>query len=245
MRHALLTNKVSRPGIALTEVRAIIAHWTANYSRGANAMANRNYFNLGSRHASAHYIVDTNEIVKCLPHNEMAYHVGALKYKPFRDEICRGSNPNRFTIGYELCINADGNLTKTIEHSRYLAAWLLSTFNLPIDRLARHFDITGKNCPAFFVNGPTGQQEWEKYKQSVSDLIPSFNEMKAGTVVSHKLNIRAGASASAAILGELAQGERVLFREIAGSNWAEVWPGQYVNKTFLAYTGRPEWPDPL
>jgi N-acetylmuramoyl-L-alanine amidase CwlA len=55
----------NRPYRKLDGLKAIIIHWTANTNRGANAMANRNYFN--SKHydtngniiyASAHYIID-------------------------------------------------------------------------------------------------------------------------------------------------------------------------------------------
>ncbi|MCG6197354.1 hypothetical protein H1215_09215 [Anoxybacillus sp. LAT_38] len=39
----LLTNKNARPGTKITP-RGLVIHWTANEGKGADAVANRNYF---------------------------------------------------------------------------------------------------------------------------------------------------------------------------------------------------------
>ncbi len=53
----LLTNPTARPGTKIVP-KGLVIHWTANEKKGADAVANRNYFNKPTTEASAHYIVD-------------------------------------------------------------------------------------------------------------------------------------------------------------------------------------------
>jgi N-acetylmuramoyl-L-alanine amidase len=83
----LLTSKKNRPALRnsfykIKKLKGIVIHWTANPHKGAGAKANRNYFNLGERYASAHYCVDDSKIIQCIPDDEVGYHVGANSYKP-------------------------------------------------------------------------------------------------------------------------------------------------------------------
>ncbi|MGG1249865.1 N-acetylmuramoyl-L-alanine amidase [Brevibacillus agri] len=173
----LLTNKNARPGTRIVP-KGLVIHWTANEKKGADAIANRNYFNKPTTEASAHYIVDGRQIVRCLPENEMGYHVGAKSYKP--DAIKRlSSYPNNCTIGIEMCVNADGDFAKTYQQTVQLAADILKRYGWGVDRLWRHYDITGKNCPAYFVGddyarkytGLTAQQAWAKFKADVQAAL--------------------------------------------------------------------------
>ena len=50
---ALLTNH-NRPKFKLKKLKGIVIHWTANTNPGANALANRNYFNTTKNSCSAH-----------------------------------------------------------------------------------------------------------------------------------------------------------------------------------------------
>lgn len=113
----MLTNKTNRPFLrdqnecAIRQLKGIVAHWTANTKKGADARANRNYFNGSAMYASAHYIVDDGEIIQCIPDNEVGYHVGANSYKPDGERIMEksGLSPNYFLIGFEMCVNDDGD----------------------------------------------------------------------------------------------------------------------------------------
>jgi N-acetylmuramoyl-L-alanine amidase len=181
----LLTNKNARPGTKITP-RGLVIHWTANEGKGANAVANRNYFNKPTTEASAHYIVDDKQIVRCLPENEMAYHVGAKQYKP--EALAKlSSYPNNCTIGIEMCVNADGNFQETYRRTVELAADILKRYGWGVDRLWRHFDITGKNCPAYFVSddfarkytGLTAAQAWAKFKDDVQRKLVTANPQPA------------------------------------------------------------------
>jgi N-acetylmuramoyl-L-alanine amidase len=173
----LLTNQAARPGTKITP-KGVVMHWTANTRKGANAVANRNYFNNPATQASAHYIVDDAQIVRCLPETEMGYHVGAKSYKP--EAVTRlSSYPNNCTIGIEMCVNADGQFPVMYRLSVELAADILHRYGWGVDRLWRHYDITGKNCPAFFVSddvarkyiGLTAGQAWDQFKSDVHSLL--------------------------------------------------------------------------
>ncbi|MCX8125326.1 MAG: N-acetylmuramoyl-L-alanine amidase, partial [Spirochaetes bacterium] len=160
----LLINQ-NRPKIKLKKLKGVVIHWTANTGKGANAIANRNYFNTTKTAASAHYIVDVHSIVQCVPDGEVAWHVGASKYTSTGEKIReKPYSPNYFLIGIEMCVNSDGNWNKTYQNTVELTAYLLKKYGLTINNLYRHYDITGKNCPAMMI----AESEWTKFKNAVA-----------------------------------------------------------------------------
>lgn len=165
-----------RPGIRIVP-RGLVIHWTANLGKGADAKANRNYFNSGVA-ASAHYIVDDHEIIQCIPENEMAYHVGAQRYKPEAVKAL-GTYPNRTTIGIEWCVDEGNDFWKTYHNVGVLAAEILKRHGLGANNLWRHYDITGKDCPKFFIDdamakkytGKTAAVAWQEFKANVERVM--------------------------------------------------------------------------
>lgn len=148
----------NRPGRKITP-KYLVIHWTANESKGANAMANRNYFNSTDRSASAHYLVDSEQIVRALPENELGYHVGAKKYV---HKYCRNSN----SVGIEMCVNSDGDFAKMRANTVELAADFCKRHGLdPHSEMIRHYDVTGKDCPHFYVVDPAG---WVQFRNDVA-----------------------------------------------------------------------------
>lgn len=231
----LLTTPKNRPFLRdperhrIAQVRAVIAHWTANEDRGANALANRNYFNLGLRSASAHYCVDDRSVVQCLPDHEVGWHVGALRYKAEGRRLRVGTRgPNFSTIGFEMCVNADGNWERTYQNSAALAAFLLRKHNLSIESdLVRHYDITGKDCPKMMVSEP----EWQQFKRVVhSFYLTIVSAIPATTTTSLNVRDRPGGN----VLYALYPGERVLTLSTE-KGWACIAPGQFVAARFLSY----------
>lgn len=226
----------------ISDVRAIVAHWTANTDKGADAQANRNYFNNGSpgpkgavRAASAHYCVDDHSIIQCLPDHEVGFHVGAKSYLPAGVDLIRGTSltPNHFTVGFEMCVNKDGDWVKTYDNSARLAAWLLLKHGLGVDQLLRHHDITGKDCPKMMLD----VRVWEKFKADVwqyrmyyaaKDLFPFH-------VASKELNVRVGPGTAQPPLYALTQGELVLAPGdgVTRREWVEIESGKFVNSKYL------------
>ena len=159
-QHLLTPNPYSRPSLVLRTVHKIIIHWVANPA--TSAIANRNYFeNLkhGTRgvYASAHYIVGLDgEILQCIPDTELAYHA---------------KNANTYSLCVEVCHpDWEGQFSSTTyEALIHLLAKLCMTYNLdPAKDLLRHYDITGKVCPKYYVHHPA---LWTLLKADVMHIL--------------------------------------------------------------------------
>jgi N-acetylmuramoyl-L-alanine amidase CwlA len=153
----LTPNEYSRPQRKLHTVKAIVIHWVANPS--TTARANRDFFEIradgGKGYGSAHYIIDDREVIEAIPQDEMAYHVGADTYTPFALEFL-GEYPNATTIGVELCHpDWTGKFSETTWQRgvRFVADLLLAHALRP-HHITTHHNITGKECPRWFVQHP-------------------------------------------------------------------------------------------
>lgn len=157
IQHQFLTiNPYSRPGKALKRVNGVVVHYTAN--PGSSAKNNRDYFeSLKTRHttkASSHFIIGINgEIIQCIPLNEIAY---------------ASNNRNSDTISIECCHpDSTGRLSNaTYQSLQRLVKSLMTTYSLNKNDIIRHYDVTGKECPKYFVTYP---QKWEEFKDSLED----------------------------------------------------------------------------
>lgn len=162
----MLLSNHNRPRKKMVQLKGIVVHWTSNTNRGADAVANRNYFNTTHHAASAHYIVDDKRIIRCIPDDEIAYHVGAGRYTSLGNSMRSGKHsPNFFLIGIEMCVNNDGDWRKTYQATVELAAYLLRKHNLTADSLYRHFDITGKECPKMMLE----EKAWNAFKVKITN----------------------------------------------------------------------------
>ena len=166
-----LTNKKVRPGIKVKQMAFIAIHWTANTGKGANAKANRNYFeNIKDNTliASAHYCVDDKTIMECIPPGEVGYHVGGKSYTVYAKGLMKAyavGSPNLISVGIEMCVNSDGVWEDTVENTVFLVKKLMKDYNVPVDRVVRHYDITGKLCPQPYID----KVAWGKFKAKLTE----------------------------------------------------------------------------
>ena len=137
--------------------------WIVIHYVGAESTAQNNamYFYKAKRGASAHYFVDENEIYQIVEDTDQAWHVGgAIKYF----NSCRNNN----SIGIEMCCKKkDGKWyiePETINKTIALTRYLMNKWNLPIDRVCRHYDVTGKICPEPFVRN---EADWKDFLRRV------------------------------------------------------------------------------
>ncbi|MCM1106258.1 MAG: N-acetylmuramoyl-L-alanine amidase [Blautia sp.] len=151
-------NDYSRPGTPIEKVTGIVIHYTAN--PGTTAMQNRDYFaGLAQTHttsASSHFIIGLEgEIVQCIPCNEIAY---ATKER------------NIDTISIECCIEEESGRfnAKTYASLVQLVTWLMGRYELDVDAVIRHYDVTGKNCPKYYVEN---ESSWRLFKSELTDYI--------------------------------------------------------------------------
>lgn len=136
-------------------IEYIVIHYVAN--PGSTAQANRNYFNnlatTEERRASAHYVIGLDgEIIQCVPLDRAPFANGDEYY-------------NSHSISIECCHpKADGEFNeKTKQSLAKLVRWLCYKYNVTEDRIIRHYDVSGKNCPKFYVEH---EDEWTKLKES-------------------------------------------------------------------------------
>ena len=154
----LTVNAYSRPGTQSDKIENIVIHYTAN--PGTTAEQNRNYFE-GLRdskktRASSHFIVGLKgEIVQCVPTWEIAY---------------ASNERNADTVSIETCHKtADGTYTNaTYDSMVQLTAWLCEKFGLTEADVIRHYDITGKICPKYFVED---EDAWKQFKTDVKTVL--------------------------------------------------------------------------
>lgn len=151
-------NPYSRPGIESEGVKGVVIHYTAN--PGSTAQDNRDYFNglqySGQTEASSNFIVGLDgEIIQCVPTWEIAYASNERNADTVSIEVCHPDETGKFT---------DATYRSLVQ----LTAWLCVKFDLKEDQIIRHYDVTGKNCPKYFVEN---EGAWEMFKDNVWDAV--------------------------------------------------------------------------
>jgi len=147
------------------KIKFLVIHYTGN--NGDTAAGNASYFaNTDNLKASAGYFVDGNEFWQSVKDSDIAYHCGATTYK---HPYCRNSN----SIGIEICSKKDaqGNFyfePQAISNAIILTRYLMDLYNIPIDCVIRHYDCTGKNCPAPFVQD---YSQWVDFKKRLMEGV--------------------------------------------------------------------------
>ena len=154
----LTPNEYSRPQIPIDQIKYIAIHYTAN--PGAGAMDNRNYFeNLAATHetkVSSHFVVGLNgEVVQCIPTSEMSYATNERNVDTLSIECCHTDETGVFNEA-------------TYDSVVKLTAWLCTRFGLTEENVIRHYDVTGKNCPKYYVEN---QEAWEQMKADIAAQI--------------------------------------------------------------------------
>ena len=153
----LPVNPYSRPGDKISKVTAIVVRYVGN--PGTRAEQKRSYFNnlgeLKNAYVSSHYVVGLQgEIIQCVPLDEIAYASNNRNYDTISIECCHQDAEGRFT----------GDTYNSLVR---LVAALCRTYGLnPETDVIRHYDVTGKLCPIYYVNNP---DEWYAFKLSVKN----------------------------------------------------------------------------
>ena len=154
----LTVNEYSRPGMPTDQIRSVVVHYTAN--PGSTAQNNRDYFeNLKDTQetkVSSNFIVGLEgEIIQCVPTAEVAYASNSRNHDSVSIECCHPDETGKFE---------DATYQSLVE----LVAFLCGKFDLGMDDIIRHYDVTGKECPKYFVDY---EDEWEAFKRDVAKYI--------------------------------------------------------------------------
>lgn len=180
----------------LSAIAYIVVHYTAN--DGDSDEGNGNYFANNVVKTSAHYFVDSDSITQSVPNDFIAYHCGANSY---RHPKCRNGN----SIGVELCDDRKNGQYDFTEAELSLAAelirGLMAQYHIPAENVIRHYDVTGKKCPAPFVENPAA---WTEFKRRIEVQPMTVAEAKAIAVSEAKAKIMKKAGLSDATITFLA-----------------------------------------
>lgn len=140
----------SRRGVKLEAVRDLAVHYVGN--PGTSAQANRNYFNGPDSETSSHFIVGlSGEVILCVPLDEKSSATNHRNADTISIEVCHPDETGRFS-------------PQTYASLVRLLSWLLEKYDLTEENLIRHYDVTGKLCPLYYVEHP---EAWEELKNDV------------------------------------------------------------------------------
>ena len=145
-------NGTGRRGEKLDAVNSIVIHYVGN--PGTTAQQNHDYYDQPDTTVSSHFLIGLDgEIIQCVP----------------IDEKSSASNDrNSDTLSIEVCHpDATGQFTQASYDSLVkLTAWLCDHCHIGRDQVIRHYDITGKLCPLYFVENPAA---WEQFLADVKN----------------------------------------------------------------------------
>ena len=120
----------------------IVVHYTGCYAPAKNFCLSQMNNDLGG---SAHDFVDDNEWYCAIDHNNCAWAVG--------DDEGYGRFPNGITNSNSLniemcCCNANLDVSDTTaKNTAEIVAYYMKLYNVPIERVKRHYDASYKSCP--------------------------------------------------------------------------------------------------
>lgn len=141
----------SRRGEKLDGVRDIVIHYVGN--PGTTAQQNRNWYENPESTVSSHFIVGLEgEVIQCVPLDEMSSATNWRNNDTISIEVCHPDETGKFS---------DVTYASVVK----LTAWLLDSSGLDEGHIIRHYDVTGKECPRYFVQD---EDTWEQFKADVA-----------------------------------------------------------------------------
>lgn len=178
-------NNFSHATRKTSEIKYLVVHYTGNVNDTArnNAM----YYRDNNIEVSAHFFVSENSIYKSVQENHAAFAVGLGSRKtpyfkwPSHWKKCTNTN----SISVEICgsrnsYEANDNVK---ELAAQLVAELCKKYSIPLANVIRHYDVTGKRCPAWAVDDPSN---WLHFRTRVANYL--YGEEEEDNVLNNEHN---------------------------------------------------------
>ncbi len=133
----------------------IVVHETANDASAENEIA---YMRRSDKESSFHFAVDDKQVVQGIPLDRNAWHAG--------DGNGKG---NREGIAVEICYSKSGGerWRKALDNAAQFIAELLKERNWGVDKVTKHQDYSGKNCPHRIL----GEFGWDNFVNLVKGYL--------------------------------------------------------------------------
>ena len=149
-------------------IEYIVVHYTAN--TGDTAQNNLDYFARTKTGTSAHYFVDENEVCQSVQDTDVAWH--CVSKNP-RHPYCRNAN----SIGVEMC-NSVGSVPEAVrDRTAAFVRQKMKEYGIDSSHVLRHYDVTGKRCPAPWVDNPAEWMEFKSMLEVEEVTQDQFNQM--------------------------------------------------------------------
>lgn len=148
---------LARTGVKLVEINNIVIHYTGNPN--STAQNNRDYFDKLDTEVCSHFVIGLDgEIIQCVPIDEKS---------------AASNNRNLDTISIEVCHpDESGKFNQATYNSLIkLTAWLCDNSGIKAEDVIRHYDITGKECPKYFVDNTS---EWNDFLNDVKTELENY-----------------------------------------------------------------------
>lgn len=154
----LTINEYSRPGEKVDAIEKVVIHYLGNPR--TTAQENHDYFeslkDLKNTSMSANFVVGIEgEIIECVPPGEIAYASNSMNHLSVSIENCHLDETGQFT-------------EETYESCMKLTAYLVEEYGLEREDIIRHYDVTGKECPLYYVEH---EDKWEKFRDDVMAYV--------------------------------------------------------------------------
>lgn len=156
------------------DIKYIVIHYVGGLGGAKN---NCVYFQNAYRGSSAHYFIghakENAEIWQCVEDENIAWHCGLTTGK-YKHPYCRNKN----SIGIELCCHKDedGNwyFDKETENAALaLVRAKMREYNIPIENVILHYNVTGKRCPEPYV---ANNDLWVRFKEALMKEFTNAND---------------------------------------------------------------------
>lgn len=168
------------------DAEGVTVHNTANDAPAENEA---NYMRNNNNSTSFHVVIDDKEVILTIPFDRNAFHAGD-------GATGRG---NRKMISVEICYSRSGGtrFTKAEKNAAAYIASILYKRGWGADKVYRHKDFSGKDCPH-----RTMKKGWNRFKKMIqkeldalkAQEVPAYKIGKTYTLQS-ELNVRKSAGA--------------------------------------------------
>ena len=143
-------HNTARTGAHLKDIKDIVIHYVGN--AGTTAQNNRDYYNKLTTEVSSHFVIGLDgEIIQCIPLWEKSAASNHRNGDTISIEVCHPDKSGKFT-------------TESYNSVIKLTSWLCNNFGLDEKDIIRHYDITEKICPKYYVENPDA---WKQLKKDV------------------------------------------------------------------------------
>ena len=152
-------HNTARTGTELDGVKNIVIHYVGNPN--TSAQNNRDYFDKDSTEVSSHFVVGLEgEIIQCVPLWEKSAASNWRNSDTVSIEVCHPDDTGKFN---------DTTYNAVIK----LSAWLLNELGLDESAVIRHYDITEKLCPLYYVEH---EDAWNQMKKDIGTKLNEYSK---------------------------------------------------------------------